>query len=157
MQNADSLDHANVAFHPPVLLALTLFISFLMRRITPLAFLPQGFSISLGPAITAVSFGFFFWAVFTMRAGNASIPTGKPTETIVTNGPYKYSRNPIYLSMLLLQIGVGIWTNSFWFIGLAVLFAVLLWWGVISREEQYLGRKFGDEYLQYRAGVRRWI
>lgn len=58
--------------------------------------------------------------------------------------------------MVLLQIGIGIWSNSLWFIGLAVLSAVLLTWGVISREERYLARKFPQQYLAYKQRVRRW-
>ena len=71
-------------------------------------------------------------------------------------GPYRFSRNPIYLGMVLLQIGVGDWSNSLGFIGLAALSVVLLNWGVISREERYLARKFGQPYLAYKERVRRW-
>ena len=92
-----------------------------------------------------------------MRRGDASIPTNEPTAAIVVRGPFRFSRNPIYLAMLLLQLGVGIWANSLWFFGLASLFVMFLWWGVISREERYLERKFGAEYVSYKAGVRRWL
>ena len=98
--------------------------------------------MSIGPIVTVASFGWFFWAVYTMRTGDASIPTSEPTNTIVVRGPFRFSRNPIYLSMLLLQVATSIWANSLWFLGLAVVFAVLLWWGVILREEQYLEHKF---------------
>ena len=56
--------------------------------------------------------------------------------------------------MLFLQLATSIWANSLWFLGLTVVLAVLLWWGVISREERYLERKFGAEYLSYKARVR---
>ena len=59
--------------------------------------------------------------------------------------------------MLALQVGVGIWANSGWFLGLAGVSVGLLWWGVISREERYLEGKFGNAYLQYKARVRRWV
>ncbi len=146
-----------MAFHPPVLLALVLVVGFLARWLVPLNFLSPSLSMSVGPVVTAGSFGWFFWAVYTMRAGDASIPTSEPTNAIVARGPYGFSRNPIYLSMLLLQVGIGIWANSLWFLGLAVVSAVLLWWGVISREERYLERKFGAEYLSYKGRVRRWL
>ena len=67
------------------------------------------------------------------------------------------SRNPIYASMVALQVGVGIWSNSGWFLLFGALSAGLLWWGVISREERYLERKLGPTYLAYKAHVRRWI
>ena len=150
-------DHAGVAFHPPLLLGLALMLGFLLRWIVPLSFLPNGFPAAIGPVVVAVAFGFFLWAVFTLVSGGASIPPSKPTDAIVVRGPFRFSRNPIYLAMVLLQVGVGIWINSLWFIVLAAVSAWLLWWGVISREERYLERKFGNEYLLYKNKVRRWL
>ncbi len=150
-------DHAGVAFHPPVLLLLALLLGFGARWLTPLRFLPDGTTASLGPVVVAASFGWCIWAVVTLRRAGASIPTYEPTEAIVMRGPYALSRNPIYLSMVVLQVGVGIWANSGWFLGLAAVSAGLLWWGVISREERYLERKFRTAYLEYKARVRRWV
>jgi len=156
-EQAELPDHAGVAFHPPLLLAVMLILGFIGRWIAPLGFLPREISVSVGPIITAGSFGLFFWAAYTMRTGDASIPTSEPTNTIVECGPFRFSRNPVYLAMLLLQLGVGVWANSAWFFWLAAVSAVLLTWGVILREEQYLGRKFGAEYASYKARVRRWF
>ena len=156
-QRPEPLDHAGVAFHPPLLLAPVLVVGFLARWVVPLNFLSRALSLSIGPIVTAASFGWFFWAVYTMRTGGASIPTSEPTKAIVVRGPFRFSRNPIYLSMLLLQVGISIWANSLWFLGLAVVSAVLLWWGVISREERYLEHKCGAEYLSYKRRVRRWL
>ena len=150
-------DHAGVAFHPPVLLAIVLAAGFLARSYIPLNFLSPALSTSIGRIFTAASFGWFFWAVYTMRKGDASIQLGEPTNTIVVRGPFRFSRNPIYLSMMFLQMGISLWANSLWFLGLAVVFAVPLWWGVISREERYLEHKFGAEYLSYKERVRRWL
>ena len=85
---------------------------------------------------------------------NGNPGLGEPTNAIVVRGPFRFSRNPIYVSMLFLQLATSIWANSLWFLGLTVVLAVLLWWGVISREERYLERKFGAEYLSYKARVR---
>ena len=105
-------DHAGVAFHPPVLLLLALLGGSGARWITQLPFLPNGMAVLLGPMIVMASFTWFGWAVRTMHSGGASIPTSEPTDAIVTRGPYGMSRNPIYLSMVMLQVGVGIWANS---------------------------------------------
>ena len=150
-------DSAGVAFLPPQLLALVIILGFLARWIAPLDILPRTVSTIVGPIVTAASFGLVFWAVYTMRIGGASIPTNEPTTTLVVRGPYRFSRNPIYLAMWLLQVGVGIWANNLWFFGLAALSVMLLWWGVISREERYLERKFGAQYSSYKARVRRWL
>ena len=150
-------DRAGVAFHPPVLLALCIAVGFGARWLIALTFVPAGLSTVVRPVVTALALGIFFWAVYAMRSEGGSIPTSEPTEAIVVRGPYRFSRNPIYVAMLLLQVGIGIWANSLWFIALSAIFGVLLWWGVISREEEYLERKFGAEYASYRSRVRRWI
>ncbi|MEM7344336.1 MAG: isoprenylcysteine carboxylmethyltransferase family protein [Chloroflexota bacterium] len=157
-QNTDKQsDSANVAFMPPVLLIILLIVGFVGRFIIPLDFLPRLITIIVGPIVTLASLGLFFWATRTMSEVDTAINPNDTTTTIMVKGPFKFSRNPIYLGMLLLLLGVGIWTNTLWFFGLAVLFVILLQWGVISREERYLANKFGDEYLSYKAQVRRWL
>ena len=154
-------DHAGVAFHPPILLVAFLLLGFGLRAIVPLSFAPSFASEQsvtlVGSAIVVMSFAMFFWAIATMRRSGGSIPTGEPTDVIVHAGPYRYSRNPIYVSMVALLLGAGVWGNTLWLIGLAVLAAYLLWWGVISREEGYLERKFGSDYTSYKSQVRRWL
>ena len=117
-------DHAGVAFHPPVLLLLALLLGFGARWLTPLRLLPEEATVPWGPMVVAASLGWFIWAVVTMRRTGGSIPTSEPTEAIVVRGPYGWSRNPIYASMVALQVGVGIWANSGWFLGLAARFTV---------------------------------
>ena len=150
-------DRAGVAFHPPLLLVASLGVGFLLRWLAPLSVFTSTASLKIGPAIVALALGIFFWAAGTMLRGHASIPTNTPTDAIVAGGPFRFSRNPIYLSMILLHIGVGAWTNSLWFFVLAAIFVALLTGGVILREERYLERKFGDQYLTYKSRVRRWI
>ena len=150
-------DHAGVAFHPPLLLGVLILAGFLARWITPLTFLPDRLSSLIGPVVTVLALGLFVWAVGTMRRENASIPTGEPSDVLVTTGPFGFSRNPIYLSMLLLQLGICLWTNSIWFLALANVFILSMGWGVISHEEAYMERKFGAEYLSYKDRVERWF
>ena len=152
----EQADNAEVAFHPPFLLLCSIGLGFAARWLAPAEFLPRAWAVFVGPILVAASFGIFLWAAYTMHRGSTSIPTNKPTNSLVVRGPFRFSRNPIYLSMVSLLLGVGIWANSLWFIGLAALAVVLLNWGVISREERYLGRKFGEEYLTYKRRVRRW-
>jgi protein-S-isoprenylcysteine O-methyltransferase Ste14 len=153
----DSPDHAGVAFPPPLLLLVSILAGFLLRWVVPSAFLPTAAAQIFGPALTAMSFGLVGWAMFTFRRGGASVPTSESTDVIVSGGPYAFSRNPIYLSMVLLLLGLGVWSNSLWFLALAAIAALLLTYGVIIREERYLGGKFGAEYEAYRNRVRRWV
>ncbi|MBN4053142.1 isoprenylcysteine carboxylmethyltransferase family protein [bacterium AH-315-L15] len=104
-----------------------------------------------------MSFALCYWALCTLRRSGTTVDIKRPSTTVVMGGLFRFSRNPIYLSTVLLQIGVGVWANSLWFFGLALLSYALLTWGVILREERYLGRKFGEAYAEYRARVRRWL
>ena len=76
---------------------------------------------------------------------------------IVRTGPYRFSRNPIYLAFSLLQLGVAIWANGVWLLATLVGAVALIRCVVILREEQYLERRFGARYLDYKASVRRWL
>ena len=156
-RNAAAPDHAGVAFHPPLMLGLLLAIGLGLWALVPAQFLPDGVASIGGPIIVVAALALFFWAVRTMRAGGASIPTNEATDVVVQTGPYRFSRNPIYLAMVLFLVGVGVWANSLWLVGMAVLDAILLSWGVISREEAYLQRKFGVHYADYTDKVRRWL
>jgi protein-S-isoprenylcysteine O-methyltransferase Ste14 len=75
----------------------------------------------------------------------------------VTGGPFRFTRNPIYLGMFLGLIGLAIAFDSLWVLAMLVPFALVIRYGVVAREESYLERKFGDVYLAYKSGVRRWL
>lgn len=153
----DTSDHPGVTFPPPLLLGVSLVIGFLARRIAPLHFVSSDLSTLLGPVIVGGSYALCFWALKTLRRFGTTIDIMRPSTVLVSCGPFRFSRNPIYLSALLLQGGVGVWANSLWFLGLALLSGALLSWGVISREERYLESKFGTAYASYCARVRRWL
>ena len=80
-----------------------------------------------------------------------------PTRALVTTGIHGWSRNPIYLGMFLIYIGIGLVVRSPWILILTVLLAVTMRYGVVAREETYLERRFGDAYRDYKARVRRWL
>ena len=123
-------DHAGVAFHPPLLLALAIGAGFGLRGVSRLSFLPDSLTTPLGAIVASAALALFSWAVATMKGNGASISPGAPTDVIVERGPYRFSRNPIYLGMFLLQVGIGIWADSVWFLVMAVLTAVLLTWAM---------------------------
>ncbi len=152
----ESPDHAGVAFHPPVLLLGLIVLGFGARWLVPAEFLPGTWAVSAGPILVVSSLALFVWAILAMRSGGGSIPTGEPTDSIVIAGPYRLTRNPIYLGMMGLLLGIGVWANSLWFVAFVPIGIAFFNWGVISREERYLERKFGDAYLGYKRRVRRW-
>ena len=98
--------------------------------------------------------GWFEWA---MRQADTPTSPYKPVERIATDGPFRYSRNPGYLSMAMIYAGIGSLANALWAILLLPAALLVIRRGVIEREERYLERKFGEEYLRYKARVGRWI
>jgi protein-S-isoprenylcysteine O-methyltransferase Ste14 len=99
----------------------------------------------------------FAWAIVTVTRAGSNVPTNRPTTSIVESGPYRFTRNPIYLGMFLGLIGLAIAFDTLWLLLMLVPFALVIRYGVVAREEAYLERKFGDVYRGYRSRVRRWL
>jgi protein-S-isoprenylcysteine O-methyltransferase Ste14 len=114
-------------------------------------------AMPLGAPLVVFAIALFAYSVATFRAAGTSLPARKPTTTIVRAGPYRFSRNPIYLAFSLFQLGIALWVNSVWLLATLVGAVALMHYFVIPREEEYLARKFGAQYLDYKASVRRWL
>lgn len=158
MKSADGpKDAPDVAFHPPLLVVALALTGWTLWREAALPLLPEAAARPAGAALGAASFVLFSWAVLALHRAGTSIPTNLPATTLVTSGPYRFSRNPIYLGLAIGFVALAAWLNSAWFLIMAVLFVGLITAGVILREEGYLRRKFGREYEEYHASVRRWL
>jgi len=92
-----------------------------------------------------------------MKRAGTNVRPDQPTLAIVTDGPFRYTRNPLYLASTGLYLAVTLLVNALWPVVLLPLILVVLHWGVIRREERYLETKFGEPYRAYRASVRRWL
>lgn len=91
------------------------------------------------------------------RRAGTPFDVRKPASALITEGPYRFSRNPSYVSLTLLYLGIGILLNNGWILILvAPVFLVMDLW-VVRREERHLEAKFGEEFLRYKAAVRRWL
>jgi len=123
----------------------------------PVPFLPAALAVPLGAPLVVVAVVLFVYSVWTFRSAGTPVPARKPTTVIVRTGPYRFSRNPIYLAFSLLQLGIAIWVNSLWLLATLVAAVALIHYVVIRKEEQYLERKFGAQYSDYKASVRRWL
>ena len=99
----------------------------------------------------------FAWAIVTITGAGSNVPTKLPTTTIVESGPYRFTRNPIYLGMCIGLLGLAIALDNLWLLLMLVPFVLVIHYGVVAREEAYLERKFGDVYRGYRSRVRRWL
>ena len=151
-------DHADVLVPPPVALALCVAAGWLANRLWPAPFLPRASPLqAIGFSVAAIGVAIAISAVVQFRRARTSVRPDRPSSAILSTGPYRYSRNPIYLGMFVVVAGLAVALDSLWqFAALAVLYGVLRW-GVVAREEAYLTRKFGDAYLDYARRVRRWV
>jgi protein-S-isoprenylcysteine O-methyltransferase Ste14 len=136
-----------------VTLAIGLGLSFMF----PVSFLPLPISLPLA-ALAMIGAGWFSTSAFrVMNRAQTAIDPAKPATAIVSGGVFRFSRNPLYLSLTLLYIAISLLFSALWALLLLLPLLVIVQIGVIQREEIYLERKFGDEYLRYKAQVRRWI
>jgi protein-S-isoprenylcysteine O-methyltransferase Ste14 len=153
----DKPDTAGVVAPPPLIFLAGLAVGFGLEALLPGASLPGVVRWALGGVLVVA--GFALLASFNTsfsRKGTAVEPW-KPTTAIVTGGPYRLTRNPAYLGMALVYVGIALLAQALWvLVPLPVVLAVIDR-GVIAREERYLERKFGREYLDYKGTVRRWI
>jgi protein-S-isoprenylcysteine O-methyltransferase Ste14 len=152
----DSRDIPNVVAPPPLIYGLPLLAGLLLQHFRPLAIMPAQWALILGPLFTLLGF-IGLPAVLAFRRAGTHPQPWRPTTALVVTGPYRLTRNPIYLGFTLWYLGITFWVNSMWpLLFLPVVLLVMNRW-VISREEAYLERRFGDAYRSYRASVRRWL
>ncbi len=159
MVKLDERDTAGVLAPPPVLYGAGLVIGLVLHALHPIHIASSYVSVVRGAGIALTAMGLFLSAsvMRVFGAAGTPVPPYRPTARLVFSGPYRYSRNPDYIGQALLYVGIALVANSWWplFILPLVLFVVQRF--VIEREERYLEAKFGDEYREYRARVRRWL
>jgi protein-S-isoprenylcysteine O-methyltransferase Ste14 len=157
MPTAPPPDHSGVRFPPPFAFAIPFCIGLLIHRFYPIGLGPREILAIPGLILAVGGFLLVLFAMgFFVRARTSPLPI-KPTTAIVATGPYRFTRNPMYVGMTLLYVGLALWLDSLWPLLLlpAALWVVQRY--VIAREEVYLEAKFGDEYRRYKERVRRWI
>jgi protein-S-isoprenylcysteine O-methyltransferase Ste14 len=151
-------DHAEVRILPPLLLLGSILLGVALHWLWPLGFAAgAGWRVLVGLALLAVGIGAGAWTIVWMRRTKQDPDPRKPSPELILGGPFRYSRNPIYVGMALVQAGVGIALGNAWVLLLLPPTLLVLARGVIEKEEAYLARKFGAAYADYRARVRRWI
>ena len=150
-------DNPGVIAKPPSLFLAALAAGTVLELVSPTDFVSGTARLALGAAGLAAGVWLMSAAIRRQRAAGTNIETDRPTETIVRDGPYRWSRNPIYIALVLIYLGLAVLGGSLWLLALLVPLLVVMRFGVIAREEAYLDRKFGDVYRSYRASVRRWL
>lgn len=147
---------------PPVVYLGPLLLGLLLNRRIPVPFLPRRSTRIIGLPLIGGGVSLGGWTFRTMRRadtpviGEPFVPD-KPTTTLITDGPFRYTRNPGYLAGAMVYVGIASLVNALWAVLLLPVTLLTMQHTAIQREERYLEGKFGEEYLSYKARVRRWI
>jgi protein-S-isoprenylcysteine O-methyltransferase Ste14 len=155
--NPPSRDHPNVIAFPPGLLLGSAVVSAALGVWVPMTIANYRWCWPLGAVLALTAGGLAKWAEHVMRTGGTNIIPNQPALVIVRDGPFRFTRNPMYLSLCLLQASLGLFMNNWLTLGFTAVLGAVLHFGVILREERYLAAKFGEPYLDLKRRVRRWI
>jgi protein-S-isoprenylcysteine O-methyltransferase Ste14 len=153
-------DNANVPVVPPVLFAAGIGAGYLLRWLVPVRLVPARFeseAASAGAALALLGLAFAGWALLTFLQAKTTPHPNHPVNALVTWGPYRVSRNPMYVGLSSLTVGLALLANTPWILATLPFVWLALRRLVIEREEAYLERKFGDEYVAFKTRTRRWI
>jgi protein-S-isoprenylcysteine O-methyltransferase Ste14 len=142
---------------PPLIYLGAIVLGLVIHSMWPVHLVTRSLATPLGAILTVAAVAIFLSAVRTFRAAGTPVPGNQPTTTIVRTGPYRFSRNPIYLAFSLFQLGLALLVNSLAVLIMLVPAVAVISLVVIPREERYLEARFPSQYLPYKASVRRWL
>ncbi len=150
-------DTAGVIAPPPLIYLTGLLIGLGLGYLAPTPLLPRSLAYGLGAVLVLIGALILVPARQEMlRAGTAIRPT-IPTTALVITGPFRFTRNPLYVGATLIYVGIAVAARSLWALALLLVVLAVMQRGVIDREERYLERRFGADYVRYKERVRRWI
>jgi protein-S-isoprenylcysteine O-methyltransferase Ste14 len=152
-----SADSPGVVAMPPFLYGGAFLLVLLLQALWRLPIVERGSLLWPGLVLAATGVGIAVWGRRTMVAAGTNVRPSLPATAIVTTGPFRFSRNPLYCSLTLLFLGLTALVNSWWGVIVLVPLLLVMHVGVVLREERYLERKFGETYRQYRTSVRRYL
>jgi protein-S-isoprenylcysteine O-methyltransferase Ste14 len=156
LRTADA-DSPGITFPPPFI-----YLGFLLAGAVLEWFRPVGFGAVTwqpwaGGVLIVLGVALMLAGASKFRRAGTNIHPNRPSSVLVIDGPWRYTRNPLYLSLTLMTLGIGLAANSLWIVALVVPPVLIIRYAVIAREERYLEAKFGEPYRHYKASVRRWI
>lgn len=157
MNSTSSTDHPGVIAFPPLIWLVCAVVSLLLHFMISIRIIMSGVSLPLGIAFVLLAPSLALSALRVMKKAGTNVDPSQPATTIVRGGPFRFTRNPMYLALCLLQVALGFFLNDWITLLFVIPLALVLHYGVILREERYLEAKFGDQYLSLKRDVRPWI
>jgi protein-S-isoprenylcysteine O-methyltransferase Ste14 len=153
----DATDHAGVYVPPPLIYLTGFVVGWGLHYFWPRQFLPSRLAPIVGATCISLALLLVVWSLTLFARAKTAIAPTHPATSIVSRGPYRVSRNPIYIGMAFLYTGIAAWMNALGPLLMLPIVLLVIHTYVISREERYLERKFGEEYRRYQGRVRRWL
>jgi protein-S-isoprenylcysteine O-methyltransferase Ste14 len=150
-------DNPGVIVFPPLLYGIAFAVVLALRWFWTMPIFDHAVALWPGLALVILAVGIALWGRSALLAAGTNVNPSLPTTAIVTSGPFRFSRNPLYMALTLLYFGLTLAVNTWWGIVVLVPLLVLMHRGVVLREERYLEAKFGETYRQYRSVVRRYL
>jgi protein-S-isoprenylcysteine O-methyltransferase Ste14 len=143
--------------HPPVMYLAVLLLGFGLNHFCAMSLFPGRLCDILGVTLIALGVAIMPSVLIRYRMLRTPFDPHKPASALITDGPYRFSRNPAYIALTLWYLGIGLLLNNAWALLLSIPLLVVMDRVAIPREEQHLEAKFGQEYQHYKSTVRRWL
>ena len=150
-------DVPNVLILPPLLYAIALAIGFLLQWLVPRPIMPSMGRYWIGGVLLVSGVLLAIRGRRAMELAGTNVNPTLPSTALVATGPFRFSRNPLYVALTLMYAGLALLANALWVLVLIVPVMILMHYGVVRREERYLEAKFGAAYTEYRSRVRRYV
>lgn len=150
-------DKVNVIAKPPAIYFVSILAGILLQIVWPFSIVPFLWLRAAGLILIGLAVVVSIWGDQEFKRHETAVNPDQPPTFLVTTGPYRFSRNPMYVGLTLLQLGFALTFNSFWLVLTLVPTLLIMSRGVIDREEQFLATMFGQTYIDYRNRVRRWL
>jgi protein-S-isoprenylcysteine O-methyltransferase Ste14 len=153
-------DNAGIRVYPPAIYLAALAAGFALQYVWPIPLVPSRLGLAAriaGASLLVAGFALALWAIGIFQAAKTSPHPMRSTTALAFGGPYRFTRNPMYLSLAVMSVGASLVGNALWPLLFLPLALAVIRRAVIDKEERYLEGKFGDEYLAFKARVRRWL
>ena len=155
--NVDDKHGPAIHLHPPIIYAISILSGIGLNNFWPLA-MPYGLqNRNYGITLIVIALLLATWSLYEFYKADTDVRPDKPDSALLTSGPYRLTRNPLYIVLTLAQLTVSIWLNNLWIVLLVIPSVIVISRYAIAREERYLETLFGQPYMDYKKRVRRWL
>ncbi len=162
MKKGDGMDSGDrpgpgISVPPPVIYLVALLVGLGLDHLWPTAPFSARWGYVAGAVLIILPILIMPPVLIRFRRAGTPFDVRKTASALITDGPYRFSRNPSYVSLTLLYVGLGVVLNTVWVLLLVIPVLLIMHFGVVLREERHLEARFGEEYVRYKSAVRRWL